>query len=260
MEFFLDLTDNFFENPIFTCRCMENKLLKYKIFKILLFVIITGLLSCERERTPGDNEFRDNRDATIYKTVQYGDKVWMAENLAYLPFVDSADIESDTAAHYYVYDYNEPKLTIAKQTTNYYTYGVLYNYAAAIRACPDGWHLPSDYEWKDLELFFGMDPGEVYEIGYRETGSVGEQIKSPYGWDGSGYGIDKHGFNVKGGGRRAAYSGYFQDIGTHAFFWTSSTVSMYNIAVLRFLERDSTGVSRSEGSMKNGFSVRCVRD
>jgi uncharacterized protein (TIGR02145 family) len=238
---------------------MRMSNIKYHKVVLLLTVIIILLVSCEKTRVPGENEFMDPRDQTIYKTVQFGNKIWMAENLAYLPYVDSAHVESDTIAHYYIYDYEDPKLSIAKQTTNYYTYGVLYNFAAAIDACPDGWHLPSDYEWKDLELFFGLDPGEAYNIGYRSSGDVGEQIKSPYGWEGSGYGIDQPGFNAKAGGRRIAYSGTFLNIGTHAFFWTS-TLSNPKTAGMRYLEKDSTGIFRSEGSVKNGFSVRCVRD
>ena len=234
----------------------RNIYLKRGVIAFLGFLLVTA---CKRENIPGENEIKDPRDGTIYKTVQLGDKVWMAENLAFLPFVDSSHIESDSAGHYYVYGYQEPKLSIARQTTNYFTYGVLYNYTAAIKACPEGWHLPSDHEWKDLESFFGMDPEEFYITGYRKSGDVGDKIKSPYGWEGSGYGIDEPGFNARGGGRRIAFSGTFLDMGTHAFFW-ASTITANNNAMVRYLVRDSSGIFRSEGSVKNAFSVRCVRD
>ena len=32
----------------------------------------------------------------------------------------------------------------AKATSNYTTYGVLYNWRASLLACPSGWHLPTD--------------------------------------------------------------------------------------------------------------------
>jgi len=35
------------------------------------------------------------------------------------------------------------------------TYGRLYTWEAAQRACPEGWHLPSDEEWYHLAFHFG---------------------------------------------------------------------------------------------------------
>ena len=40
-------------------------------------------------------------------------------------------------------------------------YGRLYIYEAALEACPDGWHLPSDEEWKMLEMEIGMSRTEA---------------------------------------------------------------------------------------------------
>lgn len=54
-------------------------------------------------------------------------------------------------------------------------YGALYTWAAAVRGpegsdiipsgiqgvCPVGWSLPSDTEWKQLEIFLGMTPEEA---------------------------------------------------------------------------------------------------
>lgn len=34
-------------------------------------------------------------------------------------------------------------------------YGRLYNWESAMRACPSGWHLPSDAEWKNLAKTYG---------------------------------------------------------------------------------------------------------
>ena len=88
----------------------------------------------------------------------------MAQNLAYLPQADAFDVESDSISLYYIFDYAEPKLSIAKQTTNYFSFGVLYNWTAAKEACPEGWHLPSDAEWKELETFTGMVTAQAEEF------------------------------------------------------------------------------------------------
>jgi uncharacterized protein (TIGR02145 family) len=98
-------------------------------------------------------KFIDKRDGKAYSTVKIGKQTWMAENLAWLPSVDSAESESIPDARYYVYGYNGTDVAAARRTQNYLTYGVLYNYAAAVTACPDGWHLPDNSEWIALTDF-----------------------------------------------------------------------------------------------------------
>ena len=94
-------------------------------------------------------------DGKTYKTVKIGNQWWMAENLAYLPSVGPYDIQSVINPMYYVYDYLGTNVNEAKATENYRTYGVLYNWPAAKSACPIGWHLPSDEEWRDWKYFWG---------------------------------------------------------------------------------------------------------
>jgi hypothetical protein len=99
---------------------------------------------------PKDNIFTDSRDGHKYKYVKIGSQVWMAENLAYLPIVNLGSSKSHTEPKYYVYSYTGTDVNEAKKTSNYSTYGVLYNWPAAIAACPPGWHLASDSEWTIL--------------------------------------------------------------------------------------------------------------
>src|SRR5690554_382234 len=115
--------------------------------------------------------FIDSRDGNEYNWVQIGDQVWMAENLAYLPSVNMVADGSEDAAgsYYYVYGYDGTNVADAKATANYNTYGVLYNWPAAMNGtassttnpsgiqgvCPAGWHLPSDAEWTELTDYLG---------------------------------------------------------------------------------------------------------
>ncbi|HPJ60225.1 MAG TPA: FISUMP domain-containing protein, partial [Bacteroidales bacterium] len=71
-------------------------------------------------------------DGKNYPVVTLGSQIWMAENLAYLPAVSPSSIGSDTEKHYYVYDYQGTNVNEAKATVNYLTYGVLYNWPAAM--------------------------------------------------------------------------------------------------------------------------------
>ena len=119
--------------------------------------------------TPIYGTFTDSRDNNVYKTIIIGNQVWMAENLKYLPFVSGPESGSLTMPHFYVYNYLGMNVNDAMNTINYNTYGVLYNWAAAMNGsasssvnpsgvqgvCPEGWHLPSDNEFRQLMIFIG---------------------------------------------------------------------------------------------------------
>ena len=90
----------------------------------------------------------------------------------------------------------------AKALSNYKTYGALYNWHAAINACPAGWHLPSETEWKKLELYLGMS-SEDMRVGakWRGTG-VGTKLKASSGWAYDKNGSNESGFNALPAGIR----------------------------------------------------------
>ncbi len=105
----------------------------------------------------------------------------MVENLAYLHSVSDPEKGSDAFPYYYVYDYMNTSVIEAKSTVNYTEYGVLYNWYAAKKACPDGWHLPSDEEWKTLEKHLGMGSSDADKVETRNSGGVGKKFKSSTG-------------------------------------------------------------------------------
>ena len=148
--------------------------------------------------------FTDIRDNNIYEWVKIGNQIWMAENLAYLPSVSKFEylhyINDLGESHYYVYDYYDTIVSSAKATSNYETYGVLYNWDAAMDgafssssnpsgvqgACPDDWHLPSDAEWTELTDYIASD-------GY--SGTEGIALKSTFGWNENRNGLDNYGIS-----------------------------------------------------------------
>lgn len=213
----------------------------------------------------------DSRDDHVYKTVKIGEQWWMAENLAYLPAVSPASEGSDASPYYYVYDYNGTDVSAAKATANYTTYGVLYNWPAAMAGaassssnpsgvqgvCPDGWHLPSDAEWKQLEMAIGMSQSEADGTGYRGT-NEGTKLKATSGWNNNGNGTDEVGFSARPGGYRS-YNGGFYYIGHYGYWWSATEIDSY-YAWSRYLSYSSTKVYRDSYYGGSGFSVRCVRD
>jgi uncharacterized protein (TIGR02145 family) len=186
----------------------------------------------------------------------------MAENLAYLPSVSHYSSGSDTIPHYYVYDYQGISVAEARTTTNYELYGVLYNWISAVSGnqdrdiCPAGWHLPSDDEWKTLEISLGMNMSEVSDFGARNSGQVGIKMKANSGWRINGSGDNSSGFNALPSGYRDL-TGSFVELGYSAYFWSSSLYGASS-ALPRLLLYDEDGVFRGYSLRRYGFSIRCI--
>ena len=202
----------------------------------------------------------DSRDSNIYKTVKVGSQTWMAENLAYLPSVVGPATGSNTIPYQYVYGYNETDVTEAKATDNYKTYGVLYNWPAAVAACPAGWHLPSDEEFKILEMYVGMTKEEANGTAWRGTHSEGCQLREAgtTHWASSNGATNSSGFTGLGTGYRET-DGSFRNRSVSTYLW-SSTIN-WTSAYYRSLAYWHTAVYRgSSYSQDHGYSVRCIRD
>ncbi len=207
-----------------------------------------------------------------YKIQKIGNQWWMAENLAYLPAVYPSSAESDTEPRYYVYGYNGTDVSAAKQFTVYYnfytTYGVLYNWRAALAACPPGWHLPSDDEWTELENYL-IANGFNYD-GTITGNKIAKSMAATTNWrvystnNSSGM-IGTNPSSNNKSGFSALPGGYHYISGQIGFegqtgLWWSSTENFEFYAWSRGLHFDYSFVSRGYHKKEYGFSVRCVRD
>jgi len=206
--------------------------------------------------------FTDTRDNRTYKTLKIGDQIWMAENLAHLPLVSPSSEGSDTDPCYYVYNYQGTSVNEAKASEYYETYGVLYNWQAAKAACPAGWHLPSDEEWKELEIALGMRLTEVDNRGARGTNEGSKLAGNADLWQDGFLKYDdafgKSNFTAIPAGY-CSRSGYFlwMDFGTH--FWTSNENDAVS-AWRRTVSYIESKVGRDTLQKRYGISVRCIKD
>ena len=195
--------------------------------------------------------FTDSRDGSIYETIQIGNQCWMKENLAYLPSVNDPDNGSQTSAYYYVHGYEGTNVADAKATTNYQTYGSLYNWSAAISACSssDGWILPSDDDWTILTNYLG---------GTSVAGGTMKEAGTTH-WNNPNAGAtNSSGFLALPGGFRG-YNGYFNHLGFIGYWWSSTEYSSTN-AWSRELYYGNESVYHFQYGKELGISVRCVRD
>lgn len=212
-------------------------------------------------------------DGRSYPVVQIGEQVWMARNLDYLPKIDTKkDLQSTPS--YFVYQYEGSSVQEAKATDNYKNYGVLYNWAAASKGCPEGWHLPSLEEWN--QLFNYLYPRAGYKL--RETGRIHWSSSTKKNTNEAGFSA------LPAGELYPYYSEFpvgiypvFRNLQVKATFWTSSERELtYKDGLSAYF----MGLDDSQHGYKSGFehdfyythywypshitnisgySVRCVR-
>ena len=196
-----------------------------------------------------------------YSTVLIGDQCWFSENCRYLPEVSPSTEESDTDPYYYVYGYEGMDVADAKATTNYDTYGVLYNWPAVMTEgiCPSGWHIPSDGEWQTMEISLGMSEADATSDGWRGS-PVGDSMKSTSGWFNNGNvfvnGSNSSGFTGLPGGY--SDSGVFNFNGVYGVWWSASESGSNSWQ--RALGSSYDNVGRNVSGRYSGFSARCVKD
>jgi uncharacterized protein (TIGR02145 family)/uncharacterized repeat protein (TIGR02543 family) len=212
----------------------------------------------------------DSRDNNFYRTVKIGNQVWTAENLAYLPEVqNNADFATNGSAlqpAYGVYGYDGSNVATAKAEVNYGIYGVLYNWYVIdqTNVCPSGWHVPSDEEWKTLEMELGMSQAEADQnAAYRGTDQGSQLAGNEALWSdalldaNAKFGSSE--FSALPSGFRYNSNGNFTDLGTFGYLW-SSTEGTTGTAYHRSLNYNSPTVYRRDYNKLYGFSVRCVKD
>ncbi len=201
---------------------------------------------------PGMPTFTDPRDQYTYNTVQIGSQCWVKQNLMYYPFISAQDDMSNTSARYYVYGLQDLNDEDSFPVDNYNGYGALYNWHAAITACPEGWHLPSSNEWKNLVTFLGENPG----------GKLKSTLSQPYPhprWDDENFeATNESGFRGMPGGK-VLDSAYYLGLGKNGVWW-SSTMSDENHSNYFYLNYGSNQANFTNYLKRSGFSVRCIRD
>ncbi len=147
-------------------------------------------------------------------------------------------------------------------------YGNLYNWYSVDDTrvvCPEDWHVPTDAEWKELEMALGMSESEANDSGWRGT-DQGSQLagRADLWYDGalennSEFGTS--GFTALPGGCRNAYDGNYYAMGTNVFFWSSTEHSSIYVRGSRGLDYNTSEEARYSTSEKDGgYSVRCLRD
>ncbi len=230
------------------------------------FALSLGGQTCTLIRTvnpPAGNNPTD-ADGNTYTTVTIGTQVWMKENLKVSKYRNGDPIptnltdaawQASTSGAFAIYN---------NDAANNTTYGKLYNWYAVSDSrnlCPVGWHVPSDAEWKTLEISLGMSASDADLSGVRGSAqNVGGKLKSTSTlWNAPNTGAtNESGFSGLPGRNRGS-NGTYGNVGNYGFWW-SSTEDSTALAWGRDLNYSDGSSYRDNYNKRNGFSVRCLRD
>lgn len=193
-------------------------------------------------------------DGNSYPTVQIDDQLWMAENLKTTSYSNGDPIV-------YVADnglwrnLNSPAFCWFGNDPEIYKdiYGALYNgYAVddSRNLCPAGWHVPTVEDWQSLQNY--MSSNDISSKG-------GYFLRAENIWPEDSNNANFFGFEAKPSGLRYAHNGTFGHLGTHARWWTSTSLSDRQ-AWNRYINFDKGYLGRGNYDKRYGYSIRCVKD
>ncbi len=207
---------------------------------------------------PPDTSLMD-LDSNFYKIITIGNQEWMAEDLRTTTYSDGTPISNVTSASEWISLSSPAYCWYMNDDSHKIPNGALYNWYAVNtqKICPAGWHVPSDSEWKTLEMTLGMSQSEADNDGWRGT-NEGTKLKNTTGWV-SGSGTNESGFTAIAGGLRDWDDAAFYWLGYYSHWWTSTQESSYT-AWDRDISYTNTAIFRFPNNKTYGMSVRCLKD
>jgi uncharacterized protein (TIGR02145 family) len=218
--------------------------------KILMYLVSTVFAVLCLSSAPMSESIQNS--STVAKEIKIGSQIWMAENLNVEHFKNGDPIlhartkgqwtkagkKGQPAYCYYGFD-----------KANGLKFGKLYNWHAVNDPrglAPEGWHVPTDEEWKQLSDELG---------GQRIAGMA---MKSTTDWKGSGSGNNNSGFNGQPGGFRNA-DGVFYFMLEYGKWWSTTEGDRSN-AWCSYLYHGNTMSLKYYLNKSYGLSVRCVKN
>ena len=231
----------------------------------------------EPEFTCGDNLIIGENS---YPTVQIGTQCWTKTNMRetkdkngndFINGISAAAGSFDNFEDAVIYIPTEETWIVYNSSVTYdeNTFGYYYNWEAAKKVCPEGWHLPSDAEWTSMEEYVSnyQEGGEYkYRCDQTEPTHIAQALASNMGWNSSPNPCvvgnnpstnNKTGFSAVPAGW-CVYT-LFVSAGTDALFW-SSTQFDSDHAYFRYMSHNGRVMARMDNNKDDGYSVRCLRD
>ncbi len=206
-----------------------NNMYAYRYIKVVKDESLTGI-----DHPEGETSFTDDRDGKKYGYVSHDGLDWMNTNLRY---ADSGRPYSDCSVMTEIF-------------------GNLYTWEEASSACPEGWRLPSEDEFKELcGGSFISAAGGLMADAYFNSEKMWEYWPAVKVTNASGMNMIPVGYGYYTGSRWS-YTG----VNDYAFLWTSTP---YNAEQKKYFGIYVSEPDIIEGNAHTGslaLPVRCVRE
>jgi len=251
---FCGFKSGYYEKLFIIALPANNLIMNRKLLPVFIVFLISIFNNCEEDNDNPSNLTATDYDGNVYKTVQIGNQIWMAENLKTIKYNDGTAIplitddeiwNSLNTPGYCWYDND--------QTTYKNKYGALYNWYTVDtkKLCPAGWHIPSNDEWITLIIFAGGD--KIAGGKLKEAGIIH--------WNSPNFGADNEtGFTALPGGTRND-GGIFTSIGYAGFWWSSNEFDTNDLGAWGYdMDFGTSWVYEYGNGKYRGRSVRCIKD
>jgi uncharacterized protein (TIGR02145 family) len=247
--------DGTWDTDFSTSKNTKHQFLKARTYSVKMEVRNSGELTDTTSQNVFVSQYKSGGETRqyTYKTIQIGDQNWMAENLKETHFRDGSKIPNLRANIMWSGTNSSAYSEYGKNVKNVETLGLLYNWYAVTdgrNIAPEGWHVPSDKEWKILINHLGGD--DVAGGTLKEEGTdhwIGPNSDAN----------NSSSFSALPGGYRGHVNGYFSGVGYGSYFW-STTEQSGDKAFFRELHYRNSRIERFSFDKNYGFSVRCIKD
>ena len=233
----------------------------------IIFAILMATVSIHAQNIRDCGTVTDI-DGNVYQTVMMGDDCWMRENLRTMRYANGSAIVPTPEAP------NNDLQNVGR-------FGRLYTWFSTLNGaepteetdgrvqgpCPDGWHVPANFEWMGVEDFVGYK--DYYRCG-TDVNNVAKAMASDEGWQfdfltkGANCCIIENvatnnstGFSVLPAG--SVWNGQAEGFGTDTGFWTCSDGSPDTSPIHRFYYTNAT-VEINCTPKEAFYSVRCIKN
>lgn len=203
-----------------------------------------GFLSTEKtQQFSCGSSVVEDIDGNQYNTVKIGNQCWLKENLK------TINNPGGKAINRHCYNDN---------SDNCNTDGGLYDWSTAMNnsteegslgICPSEWHIPSDNDWKILEISLGMSQSHADDYGFNRGANQGAELKVG---GSSGYNGILSGMMDR--------KGIFGNRTVYAYFWTSTKDNMPGGILDRRLYSGGDTIWRYASRDTDSLSIRCLKN
>lgn len=223
-------------------------------------------------------------DGNVYKTVKIGQQCWMKENLRTTKYADGTSIPMITRKRPDGTSISIPKIKYPNGTSSYKdVFGLLYDWTTIMHnessskdnpnhiqgICPNGWHIPSVYEWEQLLNYVGSQTQYRCNPSFKED--IAKSLASTTSWkkalSNCTVGFEQGRNNATGFSALPA-GGFFDEIegfGKESYFWSYIHIQQgYYTSTDAWaccnLSYNSFTVDKRRYDPSVFLSVRCVKD